>query len=437
MPLQTLRFNSSGPMPREVSETKQALDAALDELVPARQLDRNLLIGSWNIRGLGGYTPTWDTGPNDSPKRNLADLHYIAEVLSRFDIVAIQETKDNLEALRTIMSLLGPDWGLLMSDVTFGAKGNVERLGYVFDMRRVRPSGLAGELVLSPEDLQALRKVRQEKPFRSDDLTGKNPAQVAAILLESEFGGQLDRTPYIASFSSAGRPFMLATVHVVWGSRATSSAARRRRGCSPSCSSGRSRRRAAASPTRSARTCSRSATSTPRATATRSSAPWPSAAWSPPSRSRASGGRRRTARAPPARSPTTSSPGSRPRPTSRARCTSRSRTATRSPGTTTSSPTPRARTSASPTTTPCGWSCPCATADAQPSVSSGEAGSAECPRPLRRATPLAIAASATASATGSRDPAVEHARDDVVRVQLVRRDDAARSPARRRASSPR
>ncbi len=217
MPLQTLRFNSSGPMPREVSETKQALDAALDELVPGRQLDRNLLIGSWNIRGLGGYTPRWDTGPNDSPKRNLADLHYIAEVLSRFDIVAVQETKDNLEALRTIMSLLGPDWGLLMSDVTFGAKGNVERLGYVFDMRRVRPSGLAGELVLSPEDLQALRKVRQEKPFRSDDLAGKNPAQVAAILLESEFGGQLDRTPYIASFSSAGRPFMLATVHVVWG----------------------------------------------------------------------------------------------------------------------------------------------------------------------------------------------------------------------------
>jgi endonuclease/exonuclease/phosphatase family metal-dependent hydrolase len=217
MPLQTLRFNSAGPMPSEVGLTKATLEQALDDHVPSRQLDRNLLIASWNIRGLGGYTPRWETGAGDSPKRNLADLHYIAEIISRFDIVAVQETKDNLEALRTIMSLLGPDWGLLMSDVTFGAKGNLERLGYVFDMRRVRPSGLAGELVLSPEDLQALRKVRQENPFRTDDLTGKTPAEAAAILLESEFGGQLDRTPYIASFSSAGRPFMLATVHIVWG----------------------------------------------------------------------------------------------------------------------------------------------------------------------------------------------------------------------------
>jgi hypothetical protein len=217
VPIQTLRFNSAGAMPRDVGETKHVLDMALDADIPARQLDRNLLIASWNIRGLGGYTPKWETGPGDSPKRNLADLHYIAEIVSRFDIVAIQETKDNLEALRTIMTLLGPDWGLLMSDVTFGAKGNFERLGYLFDMRRVRPSGLAGELVLAPEDLQALRKVRQEKPFRTDDLTGKDPDEVAAILLESEFGGQLDRTPYIASFSSAGRPFMLATVHVVWG----------------------------------------------------------------------------------------------------------------------------------------------------------------------------------------------------------------------------
>ena len=217
MPLQTLRLNSAGPMPQDVGLTLATLGAALDDSIPARQLDRNLVIGSWNIRGLGGFTPKWETAPTDSPKRNLADLHCIAEILSRFDIVAVQETKDNLQALRVIMSLLGSDWGLLMSDVTQGVKGNLERLGYVFDLRRVRPTGLVGELVLSPEDLAALRETRNAHPFASDELTGKTEREKKAILLEREHGGQLDRTPYVASFTSAGRPFMLASVHIVWG----------------------------------------------------------------------------------------------------------------------------------------------------------------------------------------------------------------------------
>jgi len=217
MPLQTLRFNSAGPMPEAVGVTIGALEVALDEKVPTRKLDRNLLIASWNIRGLGGYTPKWETASSDSPKRNLADLHYIAEIVSRFDILAIQETKDNLKALRVIMNLLGSDWGLLMSDVTHGAKGNLERLGYLFDVRRVRPTGLVGELVLSPEELRDLRAIRKSHPFPTDALAGKTEKEKQAIELEREHGGQLDRTPYVASFTSAGRPFMLASVHIVWG----------------------------------------------------------------------------------------------------------------------------------------------------------------------------------------------------------------------------
>lgn len=217
MPLQSLSYAGAGPMPEAVSATLATLSAALDSGVPTRELDRNLLVGSWNVRALGGFTGKWETGPNDSPKRNLADLHYIAEIVSRFDVLAVQETRGNLASLRMIMSLLGPDWGLLMSDVTHGTKGNDERLGYVFDLRRVRPSGLVGELMLSPEDLRELRAVRLAKPFKSDDPAGKTEKQKAAAALEREFGGQLDRTPYVASFISAGRPFMLATVHIVWG----------------------------------------------------------------------------------------------------------------------------------------------------------------------------------------------------------------------------
>lgn len=221
MPLQSVELRNVEAMPPDIAETLLSLGDALDEAVPARVLDRNLLIGTWNIRQLGGFTGKWHTAPGDSPKRNLADLHYIAEIISRFDVVAVQETRDDLAALRLIVQLLGPEWGLLLSDVTHGAKGNQERLGYIFDLRRVKPSGLVGELVAPPEDLKELRELRRAHPLPSDTPTGRTPEEraksKAAIELEREFGGQLDRTPYLASFKTAGRPFMLATVHLVWG----------------------------------------------------------------------------------------------------------------------------------------------------------------------------------------------------------------------------
>jgi endonuclease/exonuclease/phosphatase family metal-dependent hydrolase len=217
MALQRLSFNTPGVRPQAFDVALGTLSDALDAEVPTRQIDRNLLVASWNIRGLSDFTQKWVTEPGDSPKRNLADLHYIAEIISRFDVVAVQETRDSLTALRTIMRLLGPDWGLLMSDVTAGAKGNHERLGYLFDLRRVRPSGLVGELVVSPEMLKKLRATRLAQPFASDHRPKMKPNEIEAAALESEFGGQLDRTPYVASFTSAGRPFMLATVHIVWG----------------------------------------------------------------------------------------------------------------------------------------------------------------------------------------------------------------------------
>jgi hypothetical protein len=45
---------------------------------------------------------------------------------------------------------LGSHWGVLLSDVTAGKKGNVERFAYLYDTRRVVPSGLAGQIVLPP-----------------------------------------------------------------------------------------------------------------------------------------------------------------------------------------------------------------------------------------------------------------------------------------------
>ena len=126
----------------DIVRLRRRLDAAQ---VPPRRTDHNVVIGTWNIRAFGALHRAW-TENSGSPKRNLRGLAVIAEIISRFDVVAIQEVKRETTALRVLMDdFLGPEWGVLMSDVTVGSKGNTERLAYLFDRRRVTPSGLAGE----------------------------------------------------------------------------------------------------------------------------------------------------------------------------------------------------------------------------------------------------------------------------------------------------
>lgn len=185
----------TGAPPVEVAEELAALAGKLDLEIPTKALDRNLLIGTWNIREFGGLTEKWTAGEGDRPKRDLHALRLIAEIVSRFDVVAIQEVTGNLKALRHLLKALGPDWGLIMTDVNRGAAGNEERLAFVFDTRRVKPSGLACELVLPPEWL----------------------AEAGEGALQRQFV----RTPYAVSFIAAGRTFILVTLHVIWGESAS------------------------------------------------------------------------------------------------------------------------------------------------------------------------------------------------------------------------
>ena len=67
-------------------------------------------------------------------------------------MVAVQEPKYDLEALRHLIHALGPDWGLSFTDVTEGAPGNAECIAFLFDTRRVQLSGLACEIVVPRRD---------------------------------------------------------------------------------------------------------------------------------------------------------------------------------------------------------------------------------------------------------------------------------------------
>jgi endonuclease/exonuclease/phosphatase family metal-dependent hydrolase len=182
--------------PAAVSEELAGLEAVLDEEVPAKALDRNLLVATWNVRAFGDLSDTWERGEKDDPKRNLADALAIAEILSRFDVIAVQEAKANLRALRHVLKALGPEWGLILTDVNPPPLGNGERLAFVFDTRRVRPSGLAAELVIPDEWLG------------SDKIA------------EGALQRQFVRTPYAVSFVAGAQTFILVTLHVIYGKEA-------------------------------------------------------------------------------------------------------------------------------------------------------------------------------------------------------------------------
>jgi endonuclease/exonuclease/phosphatase family metal-dependent hydrolase len=176
--------------PAAIQNDLNNLAQALDTRIPTKS-DTNLLIATWNIRRFGSLTREWTADANESPKRDLRGLRAICEIISRFDVVAIQEVTGDLRALRDMMSFLGSNWAFLMTDITLGAAGNDERMAFVFDSTRLQPSGLACELVVPPEWLD----------------------EIGEDALKNQFA----RTPYAVSFRRKEATFILVTLHVDYG----------------------------------------------------------------------------------------------------------------------------------------------------------------------------------------------------------------------------
>jgi len=141
--------------PASIQNELNTLAQALNIGIPSKT-DTSLLIATWNIRRFGSLTREWTAKATDTPKRDLRGLRAICEIVSRFDVIAIQEVTGDLRALRDMMSYLGPNWSFLMTDITLGAAGNDERMAFLFDNTRLQPSGLACELVVPPEWLDEI-----------------------------------------------------------------------------------------------------------------------------------------------------------------------------------------------------------------------------------------------------------------------------------------
>lgn len=159
--------------------------------IPSSKLNYNLLLATWNIR-------EFDSGTFGD--RIFEANYYIAEIISKFDIVAIQEVHKSLNGLKKVISILGDDWKYIISDVTEGMRGNGERIAYVYNSRKIQFGGLAGELVIPPKEEKA------EDPDNPDKEVIKYTPM-----------NQLWRTPLISGFSAGWAKFMLCNVHIKWG----------------------------------------------------------------------------------------------------------------------------------------------------------------------------------------------------------------------------
>ncbi|MBT3305729.1 MAG: hypothetical protein HN377_04530, partial [Alphaproteobacteria bacterium] len=175
------------------SELRHIRDHHLERGVPSRTPE-NLLIASWNLCNLG------DT----AQQRSAADLMLMAEVLKPFDLIAVQEIKDDFRQFREMVHLMGPDFDYLITD----RAGNDERLGFVYNIRRVTRLQLAGELVILKHE---------RKPV---EMTVNGTTKKVA------FPG-FNRNPYMCAFKARQFTFTLVNVHIYYG--ATSGARFRRR----------------------------------------------------------------------------------------------------------------------------------------------------------------------------------------------------------------
>jgi len=153
---------------------KKRIDAAK---IPPSQLDQTINVAIWNIREFG------------KKRRTLPAIHYIAEILGQFDLIALVELRDDLTDYGRVCQFLGPSWDLVYSDWMTDSGGNRERVGFLFDRRAVTFNGLAAEV---------------DAPRAKEN---------TEYLAKQSFW----RAPYMCSFRAGNFDFIAIATHARWG----------------------------------------------------------------------------------------------------------------------------------------------------------------------------------------------------------------------------
>lgn len=140
-----------------------------DYKIPKREVDENIIIATWNIQQF-------------TNNKSARAIQYIADIIERFDIIALQEIKTDLRGLSTLLEILPGNYKFLVSDPT----GNNERFAFIYDTRTVINTGLVCEIGFD-------------------------------VPASTHTGYQLHRMPYCASFKAGRFDFIIVNVHIYYG----------------------------------------------------------------------------------------------------------------------------------------------------------------------------------------------------------------------------
>lgn len=167
-----------GDVTPEIAKGLLALRKRIDaSSVPSSKLDESINVAIWNIREFG------------KKKRTKAAIHYIAEILGQFDLIALVELRSNLNDLGLVLPILGRYWDVVYTDWIEDDGGNAERVAFLYDRRAVIFNGLAAEI---------------DGP---------------RVKIGTEFlpGKSFWRAPYMCSFRAGNFDFISIVSHTRWG----------------------------------------------------------------------------------------------------------------------------------------------------------------------------------------------------------------------------
>jgi exonuclease III len=171
------QFSYTVNLSKEIKALRAYRDSKPDLKIPAATAS-NLRIATWNIANLGAQ------------EREDAHLKIIAEILSWFDIIAVQETKENSADFQKIVGFMGKAYNFIFSD----EGGNNERLAFIYNGRKLTLLQEVAELAIPPSEYSSIK------------ITG----------VAQTFEG-FDRSPFMASFRINKFEFTLLTVHLYYG----------------------------------------------------------------------------------------------------------------------------------------------------------------------------------------------------------------------------
>jgi endonuclease/exonuclease/phosphatase family metal-dependent hydrolase len=155
--------------------------------VPERD-DNHLLVATWNIANFGIQL------------RRDSDHALIAEILSWFDVIAIQECRENFGGLFDVHAKLPASYRVIVSD----ASGNNERMTFLYDSQKLTLLEEVGEIAFPPSQYADIKLPGVKQSFMG-----------------------FDRTPYLAAFGAGDTSFTLVNVHLFYGDEKPESIERR------------------------------------------------------------------------------------------------------------------------------------------------------------------------------------------------------------------